>query len=258
MKLKNYSSGMLVRLAFSVMIQSDAEILLIDEVLAVGDAAFQQKCADVFHEMRDSDRTVILVTHDMNAVEHYCHRAMLLHDGVAEVEGDPDEVARHYLRLNFERAPGEPGAREWGEEADVRLVEARIEGPDGKPASSVETGAELRLRAVFEAVREVNQPSFGFVFANADGIEVGGVGKDLSEAGPDRLEPGQRVMISGTIENPLAPGRYVVRCWVYRNHNYGDLVLHAPHVLDFVVYGRAASGVVSLEYNLEAEIEGGV
>ncbi len=65
MKLKNYSSGMLVRLAFSVMIQSDAEILLIDEVLAVGDASFQQKCADVFHEMRDSDRTVVLVTHDM-------------------------------------------------------------------------------------------------------------------------------------------------------------------------------------------------
>ena len=73
---------MLVRLAFSVMIQADAEILLIDEVLAVGDAAFQQKCADVFHEMRDSDRTVVLVTHDMAAVERFCHRAMLLHDGV--------------------------------------------------------------------------------------------------------------------------------------------------------------------------------
>ena len=81
LKLKNYSSGMLVRLAFSVMIQSDADILLIDEVLAVGDASFQQKCKDVFHEIRGSDRTVVLVTHDMSAVEQFCHRAMLLHDG---------------------------------------------------------------------------------------------------------------------------------------------------------------------------------
>ena len=81
LKLKNYSSGMLVRLAFSVMIQSDADILLIDEVLAVGDASFQQKCKDVFHEMRGSDRTVVLVTHDMAAVEQFCHRAMLLDGG---------------------------------------------------------------------------------------------------------------------------------------------------------------------------------
>ncbi len=78
MKLKNYSSGMLVRLAFSVMIQSDAEILLIDEVLAVGDASFQQKCADVFHEMRDSDRTVVLVTHDIEEALYLCDSVAVL------------------------------------------------------------------------------------------------------------------------------------------------------------------------------------
>ena len=88
LKLKNYSSGMLVRLAFSIMIQSDADILLIDEVLAVGDAAFQQKCKDVFHEIRGSDRTVVLVTHDMGAVEEYCHRAMLLDHGDIVAIGD--------------------------------------------------------------------------------------------------------------------------------------------------------------------------
>src|SRR5438270_5584918 len=78
LKLKNYSSGMLVRLGFSVMIQADTDILLIDEVLAVGDAAFQQKCADVFHRMRGAGKTIVLVTHDVAAVEKYCHRAMLL------------------------------------------------------------------------------------------------------------------------------------------------------------------------------------
>src|SRR6201996_1834404 len=133
MKLKNYSSGMLVRLAFSVMIQSDAEILLIDEVLAVGDAAFQQKCADVFHEIRDSDRTVILVTHDMSAVEHYCHRAILLHDGVVADSGDPDEVARSYLRLNFEHASSGTGdAKDLGEAPELRMVEAKLLGAEGE------------------------------------------------------------------------------------------------------------------------------
>jgi ABC-type polysaccharide/polyol phosphate transport system ATPase subunit len=259
MKLKNYSSGMLVRLAFSVMIQSDAEILLIDEVLAVGDASFQQKCADVFHEIRDSDRTVILVTHDMNAVEHYCHRALLLHDGVVAAEGDPGEVARRYLRLNFEGSPEQgEGSGDWGGGADIKLVEAAILDDAGKPTTSVETGRQLRLEATFEAVREVNQPSFGMVFVNADGVEVGGVGADLSGGqGEERMEPGQRVRLSATIANPLAPGRYVVKCWVYRDHNYANLVLHAPHVLDFVVFGDATAGVIALDYEAEAELEGG-
>jgi ABC-2 type transport system ATP-binding protein len=256
MKLKNYSSGMLVRLAFSVMIQSDAEILLIDEVLAVGDAAFQQKCADVFHEIRDSGRTVILVTHDMSAVEHYCHRAMLLHDGVVSDSGDPDEVARSYLRLNFEGAPGHD-ADDWGTAPALRLVEATLRGPDRAAVTSVEKGADLRLEAVFEADRAIERPSFGFVFVNVDGVSIGGVGKDLEDGGPMRLEAGQRVKISALVDNQLAPGRYYAKCWVYRNHNYGDIVLHAPHVLDFVVFGGAEAGVVSLESEVSISVEDG-
>ena len=81
LKLKNYSSGMHVRLAFSVMVQVDADVLLIDEILAVGDAAFQQKCFDVFFRLRDEGKTIILVTHDMAAVERFCNRAVLLEKG---------------------------------------------------------------------------------------------------------------------------------------------------------------------------------
>jgi ABC-type polysaccharide/polyol phosphate transport system ATPase subunit len=256
MKLKNYSSGMLVRLAFSVMIQSDAEILLIDEVLAVGDAAFQQKCADVFHEIRDSDRTVILVTHDMSAVEHYCHRAILLHDGVVAESGEPDDVARSYLRLNFERvSAGGADAEDLGEAPELRMVEARLRAADGASVNSVETGEALRLEAVFEATQAIERPSFGFTFVNADGVSIGGVGKDLEDGGPMRLEAGQRVTIEATVENPLAPGRYYAQCFVYRNHNYGDIVLHAPHVLDFVVFGSALPGVVALDSEVTTTVE---
>src|SRR5271165_961561 len=93
LKLKNYSSGMHVRLAFSVAIQVDADILLIDEVLAVGDAGFQQKCFDVFNRMRDEGRTIVFVTHDMSAVNRFCHRAMLLERGEMVALGDPNRVA---------------------------------------------------------------------------------------------------------------------------------------------------------------------
>src|SRR5580700_4206180 len=111
LKLKNYSSGMHVRLAFSVAIQVDADILLIDEILAVGDAAFQQKCFDVFHRMHDEGKTIVLVTHDMGSLNRFCDRAMLLERGSLIDIGDPQEVGDRYLELNFGRGsqPGEDG-----------------------------------------------------------------------------------------------------------------------------------------------------
>jgi ABC-type polysaccharide/polyol phosphate transport system ATPase subunit len=101
LKIKNYSSGMLVRLAFSVMIHVDAEILLIDEVLAVGDAAFQQKCYEEFERIRRSGATVLFVTHDMSAVQRFCDRALLLEHGRPVELGDPEHVGNRYLELNF-------------------------------------------------------------------------------------------------------------------------------------------------------------
>src|SRR3954471_18773340 len=95
-KLKNYSSGMHVRLAFAVMIQVDADVLLIDEVLAVGDAAFQQKCFDQFNRLRDAGKTIVLVTQDMSAVRRFCHRAMLLERGRVVAIGDPEHVGGAY------------------------------------------------------------------------------------------------------------------------------------------------------------------
>ena len=80
---------MLVRLAFSLLLEVDADVLLIDEVLAVGDAAFQQKCADAFREMKAAGKTIVLVTHEMATVEEYCHRAMLISDGSIAHLGEP-------------------------------------------------------------------------------------------------------------------------------------------------------------------------
>lgn len=101
-KLKNYSSGMQVRLAFSVAIRAESDILVLDEVLAVGDAAFQQKCFDYFEEMRRSNKTVILVTHDMGAVQRFCDRALLIKSGRIAKIGKPLDVAEDYISENIE------------------------------------------------------------------------------------------------------------------------------------------------------------
>src|SRR5271155_1378080 len=101
LRLKNYSSGMLVRLAFATAIQVDAEILLIDEVLAVGDAAFQQKCFEEFFRLKREGRTIVFVSHDMFSVERFCDRAMLMEHGAVTKIGEPRAVGRAYHELNF-------------------------------------------------------------------------------------------------------------------------------------------------------------
>lgn len=98
-KLKNYSSGMQVRLAFSIAIRAKGDILVLDEVLAVGDAAFQQKCNDYFKELKENGQTIILVTHSMEDVRKFCTRAMMIEDGKIVRDGDPDDVADDYLKL---------------------------------------------------------------------------------------------------------------------------------------------------------------
>ena len=99
-KLKNYSSGMQVRLAFSVAIKARNDIMIFDEVLAVGDEAFQRKCIDIFEQYKASGQTVVLVTHDMETVKKFCNRAVLIQDGTIIKEGDPVRVADEYSRLN--------------------------------------------------------------------------------------------------------------------------------------------------------------
>ncbi len=258
LKLKNYSSGMLVRLAFAIMIQSDADILLIDEVLAVGDAAFQQKCKDVFHEIRGSDRTVVLVTHDMGAVEEYCHRAMLLDHGDIIAMGAPDEVASRYLRLNFAKPSGGVDTHPVAPDgAEILLIDAWITA-DGQRTTNVERGQELEFHAVFEAPTVIEGPSFGFVITNADGIEIGGFGLGLSpehELG-DSIPPGGDVRVRAKLANRFAPGRYAIQCWVHRNHSFAEPLIASPRILDFVVFGTGTTvGLVDIVD--EAELSAG-
>jgi len=99
-KLKNYSSGMMVRLAFSIAVRADADILLIDEVLAVGDASFQLKCLNYFKELKSKKKTVVFVSHDMKSVVKFCDKAILINDSKMVMQGKPELIAKSYFKLN--------------------------------------------------------------------------------------------------------------------------------------------------------------
>ncbi|HXE10356.1 MAG TPA: polysaccharide ABC transporter ATP-binding protein [Verrucomicrobiae bacterium] len=126
-KLKNYSSGMQVRLAFSIAIQARTEILLLDEVLAVGDAAFQQKCFDYFEILKREGKTIVFVSHDMNAIRRFCTKAILIEDGRIKQAGTPDEIAGQYLLDNIsDEQPGKKVNKSLSEE--VKELDVKLRG----------------------------------------------------------------------------------------------------------------------------------
>jgi ABC-type polysaccharide/polyol phosphate transport system ATPase subunit len=257
LKLKNYSSGMLVRLAFAVMMEADADILLIDEVLAVGDAAFQQKCADAFGRMKAAGKTIVLVTHEMSTVERYCHRAMLIDGGKISQLGDPGEVGRHYLQLNFERDVEKGGAHASGPGDAVRLLDAWVEDGAGKRVANVEAGDDVRLRVELEALGEVSGAEVGFIIANADGTGVFQFGTEVTENDEvAALRPGSRFTVRADVENFLTRGRYFVHCGVQRRDT-GSNALYVHNMVDFVVYAGVdtPSGVVDLPLEIAADVD---
>ena len=259
LKLKNYSSGMMVRLAFAIMVQADADIMLIDEVLAVGDAAFGQKCMDVFHERRRVGKTVVLVTHDMETVQSLCHRAMMLEDGQLRYIGDPEETAREYYRVNFAEVATEWARRNANEEItavpniNTRLLESRLEDGRGNPVDNIEEGTPIAFDALLEARRELVAPLFGLHVMNDESVIIFTVHRSLPDGDANRLTPGARVRIRGRIENPLLPGRYTLDCWVRHDHDGGEMNVQIVRLVEFLVYGIGSrQGLVSVQSDIQA------
>jgi ABC-2 type transport system ATP-binding protein len=256
LKIKNYSSGMLVRLAFAIMVQADADIMLVDEVLAVGDVAFAQRCMDVFHEKRSAGKTIVLVTHDMGTVQSLCHRAMVMNDGALEYVGDPEETAMRYYRLNFARGDGKRGANGQAERAAVpdinaRVVHAQLENEAGERIENVEQGEPIVLNVLLEARRELLEPIFVIHVMNAESVVVFEFTRTLGRR--QGIAAGERVRLSGRIENSLVPGRYSIDCWVRRDRDQGEMALQGLRLLDFLVYGTAPrQGVVAVKADVEA------
>ena len=216
LKLKNYSSGMMVRLAFAVMIQVDADVLLIDEVLAVGDAAFQQKCHDEFGRLRRSGATVLLVTHDMAAAQRFCRRAMLLERGKVVEIGDAEHVANRYLEMNFgvakEQAARLPEAGGDAEErfgdGRARVMDSWFEDDRGERVDTVPTAGTLTYCQRVTFFADVLDPVFSVLFESTGGavvltLDAGNRGNELGMFGA-----GEEVVVRLKFANVLVPDRF--------------------------------------------------
>ena len=244
LKLKNYSSGMHVRLAFSVAIQVDADILMIDEVLAVGDAAFQQKCFDVFNDLRDRGRTIIFVTHDMGAMQRFCHRALLLERGRPMFMGDPHEVADRYLELNFGREPqaAQPASDAHTGDGEARIREVWLENSEGQRLTSVPQHHRVTLHAHVRFNVPVEDPEASVQVYNDEhrAAFVATTGVENERSG--RFAAGEDVLYSFTFDNVLAPGRYSPVFQISHRGSGLDVIDRFEGSYSFVVTGPGALG----------------
>ena len=227
LKLKNYSSGMHIRLAFSVAIQVDADIVLIDEVLAVGDASFQQKCYDEFVRLKDEGRTIVFVTHDMGAVQKFCDRAMLLERGHVVDISDPETIARKYNELNFRRVREDaPAAEESGGAPAPTVAEittAVFESADGEVLVTAPYGEPCVVRMEVRFHTATHNPIFGIALRSEAGHPVFACSTngDLMETGS--FNTGENATVTFRFENWLAPGRYRLSATVARDGVGDDL-----------------------------------
>jgi ABC-2 type transport system ATP-binding protein len=254
LKLKNYSSGMQVRLAFSVAIQVDAEILLIDEVLAVGDASFQQKCFDVFNRMRVEGKTIVFVTHDMSALRRFCHRAVLLEKGSMVHIGEPKDIADQYLEINFGRDPGVVARDDHVGDGDARVVEVWVENDQEQRVQVVPQGQRVTLRVLVHFMVPVEDPQCSVYVHNEDQKAVLVASTWVQHERSGCFAAGDDVLFSFTFDNVLAPGRYSPVVNLAHRGSGLDVIDRFERGFSFLVSAHIAQGGV-IDLPTEVTIE---
>ncbi|GAC1337374.1 MAG: ABC transporter ATP-binding protein [Candidatus Dormibacteria bacterium] len=275
-KLKNFSSGMQVRLAFSVAIQADAGILLMDEVLAVGDAAFAEKCFDVFARYKREGRTIVLVTHDLASVQSYCDRVLLIDHGSLIMDGSPADVTARYRRMvgaqsdhaDIHEIPGgagpDPDASDspegmarWGSR-EVAITRVRLLNGDGGEHSTFTTGEPLTVEVSF-VVHDDQAGAFicGLAFERVDGLNVAGPNSGITGQVLECPPTGSRGVVRYSIESlPFLGAAYYLTAALYDQH--------ASHALDHIQRlktfrvsdDRGRAGLVDPGGRWEFDVEG--
>jgi ABC-type polysaccharide/polyol phosphate transport system ATPase subunit len=260
LKLKNYSSGMHVRLAFSVAIEVDAEILLIDEVLAVGDAAFQQKCFDEFHRLKKAGKTIVFVTHDMGSVQRFCDRAMLLDKGHMIEIGEPGMIARRYNELNFGRAvhqiedPSVEGPEQRAGTREAEIIDAWFEDPDGKRIVAVAHRDPCCACMEVKFNQSLLDPIFGITLRNDVGHTVFATTTALDHGPTGNFQAGEKAVIRMRFENWLNPSRYSLTPSVALNGRGDNAIDLRDDLASLLVHGgHFTGGVANFPHGFEVD-----
>jgi ABC-type polysaccharide/polyol phosphate transport system ATPase subunit len=252
LRLKNYSSGMLVRLAFATAIQVDAEILLIDEVLAVGDAAFQQKCFEEFFRLKREGRTIVFVSHDMFSVERFCDRAMLMEHGVVTKIGEPRTIGRAYHELNFgqlaHEAPEESHAA-----GGTTIADAWFEKGDGERVTSA--SQEDALSMCFEAhlSEDLHDPVFAVTLRTELGHTIVVARSDQHGHSSGSFKAGETVVARFSIPNWLTASRYLLTPSLAHEGTGESALALVEDMASIVIHGDSSGGILELPIDVRIE-----
>ena len=246
--VRTYSSGMYMRLGFAIAAHLDADVLLLDEVFAVGDEAFQRKCFGKIFEFKQRGGTIVFVSHDATQVERLCERAVLLRAGGVELSGPTHDALVRYRRMLAEETdPAEraAGLREWGT-GEATIAEAHLLGPEGEERQQFLAGEALSLRLRIEAEGDLQPPHLQLELRDDGGLLVASETIDTASLGW-RVGSGDRLVRYDVERLPLSDGRFHLRLGL--SEGPGGRVLHwLDDALGFLVYPSGEQrGVVRLE-----------
>jgi len=220
--VRTYSSGMLMRLGFAVATHVDADVLLVDEVLAVGDQAFQARCYDHIATLRQSGVTILFVSHALDTVQNLCQRAIWLHDGCIAASGDTDTVISAYKTWAWQheketkdKAAGEHQQR-WGT-GEVEITQVTLCDSFGSPTQTFVTGGPFHVRFHYVAHQPIARPAFGIAIFTPNGDNITAPNSVYSGYHLDVIE-GEGDAQYNLNSLPLQPGTYELTCAIY-DHN---------------------------------------
>ena len=245
--VRTYSAGMYMRLGFAVAAHVDADVLLLDEIFAVGDEEFQRKCFHRISQFKQRGGTIVFVSHDAASVERLCDRALLLRDGVVEFDGPTHEaILRYRSHLAEERDPAERGAglTEWGS-GEARIEKVALRGADGEERTQFVAGERMSVRLHVVAEQSIPAPQLQFELREWGGALIAGGTMDTSELGWDGAA--EHVFRFDVDELPLAAGRFKLRFGLASSDG-----AHLYHWLDdalrlYVIPQERDAGLVRLE-----------
>ena len=248
MPVRTYSSGMYMRLGFAVAAHIEADVLLLDEIFAVGDEGFQRRCFAKIFEFKQRGGTIVFVSHDAAAVERLCERAVLLREGSVDFDGATHDAVRRYHRLlAAERDPEErsAGLREWGS-GEIRIADAALVGADGERRLQFLAGEPVTVQLRLTAERPHPPPRISYELRDEAGLLVAAGAQDTAELGWGEAE-GERIVRLEIERLPLADGRFQLRFGV--TDASGERLYHwLDDALRFLVYPDGDErGIVRLE-----------
>ena len=244
--VKFYSSGMFVRLGFAVAVAADPTVLLVDEVLAVGDAAFQLKCYQRMMELKQAGTTIVVVSHNLSAIRLMCERTLLLHDGTLRHNGDTNgAIALFHDLLGQQVAGGVGPVPESMGDGDVAAVEEfSMVGPDGAATAHLNAGEHVSFHIVVRFQRDVVDPVFGLAVFTDSGVQVYGETSPWSGAG--HFAAGDRARFEVRMAPNLVSGSYTAQGGVRTSEGVREVSVSTRPLLFYVAGRPGVNGIADL------------